>query len=72
MSLQDLHSKVLLEKGDVTLKMANGATVAATYSGTCRIVLPSGHVFVGMIQLLCVFAFLRYGIYYMLGAYISF
>ena len=30
-----------------------------------------GIVFVGMIQLLCVFAFLRYGIYYMLGAYIS-
>ena len=30
----------------MTLKMANGATVAATYSGTCRIVLPSGHVFV--------------------------
>ena len=46
MSLQDLHSKQLLEEGAVTLKMANGAIVAATCSGTCRIVLSSSHVIV--------------------------
>ena len=30
-----------------------------------------GIIIVGMIQIFCVFVFLRYGIYYMLGAYIS-
>ena len=45
-SLQDLVSKQKLKKGDVSLRMGNGAIAAATAKGNLPLVLPFGHILV--------------------------
>ena len=44
MSLQVLQNSSEVTKGEIILRMANGARVAAEAMGTCPLRLPSGHV----------------------------